>query len=167
MSLNTQTIHVLMVCLGNICRSPTAHAVLEKFIADRGLSQQIKVDSAGTGDWHIGKPPDPRSREAALKRGYDLSAQRARQVDVDDFQRFHYILAMDNNNLRDLGQRCPADFKHNLQLFLEFGSAEYDSVPDPYYSGPEGFELVLDLVEEANRNLLAHIIKQHGLNADQ
>ena len=167
MSTNSQSIHVLMVCLGNICRSPTAHGVLEKYINDKGLSHYIKVDSAGTGDWHIGEPPDPRSQEAAARRGYDLSAQRARQVATDDFDRFHYILAMDDNNLRDLTRQCPTEFHNNLQLFLEFGNSDYDSVPDPYYSGSQGFELVLDLVEEASQNLLSHIVKHHGLSADQ
>ncbi len=156
-----------MVCLGNICRSPTAHGVFEKYIYDKGLSNYIKVDSAGTGDWHIGQPPDPRSLEVAAQRGYDLSKQRARQVESTDFQRFDYILAMDSTNLRDLEKQCPAQYQQNLQLFLHFGGSEYDAVPDPYYSGAQGFELVLDLVEEASNNLLAHIVKQHSLPADQ
>ena len=128
----SQPINVLMVCLGNICRSPTAHGVFEKAIKNRGLGSAINVDSAGTGDWHLGQPPDPRSVAAAASRGYDLSAQRARQVSAEDFERFDCILAMDNNNLRDLIKRCPAAAEHKLQLFMEFGSAEYDSVPDPY-----------------------------------
>ncbi|GIT23721.1 MAG: phosphotyrosine protein phosphatase [Gammaproteobacteria bacterium] len=160
------TIHVLMVCLGNICRSPTAHGVVEKHIHDRGLSEYIKVDSAGTGDWHIGEPPDSRSLEAAARRGYDLSRQRARQVEVNDFHRFDYVLAMDTANLQDLKRLCPAEFQPNLSLFLNFGSQHYESVPDPYYSGAQGFELVLDLVEEASSNLLDDIIKQHELPAD-
>lgn len=165
MNTNPKSIRVLMVCLGNICRSPTAHGVFEKHIQDCGLTDCIKVDSAGTGDWHIGKCPDTRSIKAAAKRGYDLSGQRARQVEATDFLRFDYILAMDSANLRDLERVCPPEFQQNLHLFLEFGSSAYDSVPDPYYSGVEGFELVLDLVEEASQNLLAKIVKQHDLGA--
>ena len=166
MAKSKLTIHVLMVCLGNICRSPTANGVLEQCIHDRGLSDNIKVDSAGTGDWHIGEPPDFRSLEAAARRGYDLSRQRARQVDLTDFHSFDYVLAMDKTNLRDLQRLCPQEFQENLSLFLDFGSPDYESVPDPYYSGVQGFELVLDLVEEASSNLLDHIIKRHELLAE-
>ena len=163
MAKSKLTIHVLMVCLGNICRSPTASGVLEQCIHERGLSENIKVDSAGTGDWHIGEPPDSRSLEAAARRGYDLSRQRARQVEVTDFHRFDYVLAMDKTNLRDLKRLCPAEFQQNVSLFLDFGNPDYESVPDPYYSGVQGFELVLDLVEEASSNLVDHIAKRHEL----
>ena len=166
MAKSKLTVHVLMICLGNICRSPTAHGVVEKYIHDRGLSEYIKVDSAGTGDWHIGEPPDSRSQEAAARRGYDLSQQRARQVEAIDFHRFDYVLAMDTTNLRDLQRLCPEEFQLNLSLFLNFGSPHYESVPDPYYSGTQGFELVLDLVEEASNNLLDHIVRHYELPAD-
>ena len=166
MAKSKLTVHVLMICLGNICRSPTAHGVVEKYIQDRGLSEYIKVDSAGTGDWHIGEPPDSRSQEAAARRGYDLSRQRARQVEAIDFHRFDYVLAMDTTNLRDLQRLCPEEFQLNLSLFLNFGSSHYESVPDPYYSGTQGFELVLDLVEEASNNLLDHIVRHYELPAD-
>ena len=154
-----------MVCLGNICRSPTAQGVFEKAIENRGLGDVINVDSAGTGDWHLGQPPDPRSVAAAAARGYDLSTQRARQVTDDDFERFDWILAMDSNNLRDLMKRCPTTAEHKLQLFLSFAGSEHESVPDPYYSGDKGFELVLDLVEVASDNLLSHLIDTYGLSA--
>ncbi len=150
-------IRVLMVCLGNICRSPTAHAVIEKLIHDKGLSHLISVDSAGTGSWHIGEAPDARASEAAGRRGYDLSQLRARQVADEDFQQFDYILAMDKQNLRDLRSRCPESLQSRLSLMLDYGDADLQEVPDPYYSGPQGFELVLDLVEAACSDLLQEI----------
>lgn len=160
---STPDIGLLMVCLGNICRSPTAHGVMEKLIYDKGLNQHIHVDSAGTGDWHIGENPDSRAVSAASERGYDIGEQVARRVQDTDFQRFHYILAMDRNNLKELRARCPAAHQSKLRLLLEYGESAHDSVPDPYYSGSEGFELVLDLVEEACAALLAVIIAEHSL----
>lgn len=154
-------IRILMVCLGNICRSPTAHGVMEKLIKDKGMEHYISVDSAGTGNWHIGERPDGRATQAAARRGYDLSGQLARQVDDTDFGRFHYILAMDRQNLKDLRARCPASHHSRLRLLLEYGESEHDIVPDPYYSGAQGFELVLDLVEGACSALLADIQRQH------
>ncbi len=149
-------IRILMVCLGNICRSPTAHGVLEKMIADRGLSQFIEVDSAGTADFHIGKRPDQRSCVAAAQRGYDLSHLAARQVDEADFETFDYVFAMDRQNLRSLENLQPVNSPAQLKLFLQYTRVDADAfaVPDPYYSGDEGFELVLDLVEAACVNLL-------------
>lgn len=157
----TPAIRVLMVCLGNICRSPTAHGVMEKLIQDNGLEAHITVDSAGTGNWHIGERPDGRATQAAARRGYDLSGQLARQVDDSDFARFHYILAMDRQNLKDLRARCPANHQSRLRLLLDYGDSEHDVVPDPYYSGAQGFELVLDLVEEACVGLLHAIQREH------
>ena len=153
-------IRVLMVCLGNICRSPTAHGVFQQRVESAGLTGLIEVDSAGTGDFHLGEKPDIRSRKAAQQRGYNLSSLRARQVSNDDFERFDYILAMDDNNLRDLQALCPAPLQHKLRLFMEFADNNYLSVPDPYYGEGDGFQLVLNLVEEAADALLDHIRKQ-------
>ncbi len=135
-------LRVLMVCLGNICRSPTAEAVLRAKLEASGLAERVVVDSAGTGDWHIGNPPDPRSQRHAAKRGYDLSALRGRQVGEADFRRFDLILAMDEDNLADLQRLAPAS-AHRAELCL-FAQVE---VPDPYMGGAAGFERVLDLVE--------------------
>lgn len=147
-------IRLLMVCLGNICRSPTAHGVMESFISDRDLERFIEVDSAGTGNYHIGAPPDSRATEAALKRGYNLGFQRARQVNASDFLEFDHIIAMDKSNLTDLRGRCPIAHQHKLKLLLEFSNGNQDEVPDPYWSGQDGFEQVLDMVEEACSALL-------------
>ncbi|MEM7662948.1 MAG: low molecular weight protein-tyrosine-phosphatase [Pseudomonadota bacterium] len=141
---------VLFVCLGNICRSPAAEGVLRAKVKARGLS--IAVDSAGTGGWHAGDPPDERMRAAALNRGYDLSAQRARQVSPDDFETFHYILAMDASNLANLKDIAPPGHGAVLRKFLG-----KDDVPDPYYGGDDGFDHVLDLMEAAVDELLAEI----------
>lgn len=154
-----KNVKVLMVCLGNICRSPTAQGVFEHYVAEAGLSDSIWVDSAGTSAWHLGEAPDPRSQQAALKRGYDLSQQQGRQVTVDDFDEFDYILAMDEENLRNLQALCPSHFSGHLGLFLEFGQSNYQEVPDPYHGGAAGFELVVDLIEEASQGLLAQIQK--------
>jgi protein-tyrosine phosphatase len=149
---------VLFVCLGNICRSPTADGIFRELVKRKKLDQKITVDSAGTGDWHIGKAPDARTIAAARKRGYDLSVLRARQVSSVDFDEFDYVLAMDDNNLRDLHRLKPVSFAGHLGLFLDFGSHQsHREVPDPYYGGSDGFELVLDLVEEAAEGLLTHI----------
>lgn len=159
------SVGVLFVCLGNICRSPTAHGVFQQQVIQRGLEQKIIVDSAGTGDWHIGHAPDRRSAAAALRRGYDLSTLRARQVERADFSQFEYILAMDNENLRNLQVLRPASFRGELKLFLEYGEAlPLREVPDPYYGGEDNFEHVLDLVEAASAGLLAAIIARHRLD---
>jgi protein-tyrosine phosphatase len=152
---------VLFVCLGNICRSPTADGIFRELVAQAKLDQKIIVDSAGTSNWHPGKAPDPRTTAAARKRGYDLSVLRARQVKVQDFDEFDFILAMDEANLADLQRMKPAHFSGHLGLFLEFAQRlDYREVPDPYYGGGEGFELVLDLVEDAAQGLLNHV-RQH------
>lgn len=151
-----KTCNVLMVCLGNICRSPTAQAVLEQMAADRGMD--VRVDSAGTSGWHIGEPPDERSQREAKSRGYDLSVQRGRQVSVHDFDEFDYILAMDSDNLADLEALLPGHFTGHLGLLLDFGKRhDYTDVPDPYHGGDAGFTLVVDLIEDAVDGLLEHI----------
>lgn len=152
-------IKVLFVCMGNICRSPTADGVFKHLVEQAGLSDQIYIDSAGTHSYHIGNPPDSRSQAAALRRGIDLSDLRARQVNREDFAEFDYVLAMDRENYRDLQSLCPPEQADKLHLFLEFapelGTRE---VPDPYFGrGQEGFELVLDLIEAASEGLLTDI----------
>tara|TARA_R110000782_G_C14519952_1_gene380986 strand:+ start:77 stop:541 length:465 start_codon:yes stop_codon:yes gene_type:complete len=140
---------VLFVCLGNICRSPTAEGVLRHKLREAGLAARIEVDSAGTGDWHVGKAADVRTRQAAQQRGYDLSALRGRQATAEDFHAFDLILAMDNNNLRNLQQVRPGNAPAELDLFLRRYQLELDEVPDPYYGGEAGFTQVLDLIEQA------------------
>ncbi|QAY87523.1 low molecular weight protein-tyrosine-phosphatase [Pseudomonas arsenicoxydans] len=148
---------VLFVCLGNICRSPTAEGVLRHKLREAGLADQIEVASAGTGDWHVGKAPDKRSQAAAKLRGYDLSAQRAQQVTRADFAAYDLILAMDNSNLRHLKALQPAKGKAELDLFLRRYQSEFDEVPDPYYDGDQGFEQVLDLIERASDLLVIEL----------
>lgn len=148
---------VLFVCLGNICRSPTAEGVLRHKLRGAGLEDRVQVDSAGTGDWHVGKAPDSRTRQAAQRRGYDLSALRARQIEAADFQRFDLILAMDQSNLRNLQSLRPADAHADLDLYLRRYELALDEVPDPYYGGEDGFEQVLDLIEQASDALLMEI----------
>lgn len=155
-------IRVLFVCLGNICRSPTAHGIFQALVDDADLSELIHVDSAGTSGWHIGSPPDQRTMDAAMQRGFDLSSLQGRQASSDDFRTFDYILAMDESNLHDLKQLRPEKYKGHLGLFLSFGnSPDYHEVPDPYHAGERAFELVLDLVEDACKGLLLDIQKKH------
>lgn len=149
---------VLFVCLGNICRSPTAHGVFLKIVEDQSLNNMIEVDSAGTHAYHVGKQPDPRAQSAALRRGIDLSPLRARKVNPSDFEYFDYVLAMDYENYSNLERICPAGYEHRLRMFLDFASNfEEKEVPDPYYGGDSGFEHVLDLVDDASRGLLKDI----------
>jgi protein-tyrosine phosphatase len=153
---------VLFVCLGNICRSPTAHGVFESQVRASSLQHKVAVDSCGTGDWHVGKPPDSRATAAALHRGYDLSSLRARQVSKADFDHFDYILAMDQQNLADLRHLQPVNYTGHLGLFLEFADgAGLTEVPDPYYGGADGFTEVLALVEAASAGLLRAIGDAH------
>jgi len=155
---NKSVINVLFVCLGNICRSPTAHGVFQKMINDKHLQDKVEVESAGTSDWHIGNPPDKRSAAQAKKNGYDLSFIRGRQVQTDDFAVFDYILAMDEANLAELKELAPLDYEGHLSLFLDFSDdADYREVPDPYYGGGEGFQVVLSLIEGAAAGLLQEI----------
>jgi protein-tyrosine phosphatase len=149
---------ILFVCLGNICRSPTAEAVVRALAALEAPELGLEVDSAGTAGYHGGEPPDPRMRAAAARRGYDLNTLRARIVEPRDFERFDLILAMDRENLAVLQRRAPESGRERVRLFLEFAPhGERDEVPDPYYGGPNGFEEVLDLVEAAARGLLSYL----------
>lgn len=151
-------VKVLFVCLGNICRSPTAHGVFLTLLNDRGLTHLVEVDSAGTHAHHIGEGPDPRSRKVALTRGVDLSELRARKVRPADYIYYDYILAMDNENYTILCAECPAEHRAKIKLFLDFAIERLESeVPDPYYGGPQGFDHVLDLVEAASTGLLEDI----------
>jgi len=135
--------------MGNICRSPTAEGVLRAHVERAGLAADVEVDSAGTHAHHIGEPPDPRSQKVAASRGYELGHLRARRVVTADFLRFDLILAMDRNNLAMLREACPPEEQHRIGLLLEYSrNAQHDEVPDPYYGGPEGFERVLDLIED-------------------
>jgi len=152
------SVKVLFVCLGNICRSPTAEGIFQQLVNDSSLAKCIHVDSAGTANWHQGRAPDPRTIAVAKKRGFDLSELRARAVMRSDFNEFDYILAMDEDNLAELHGLKPLDYIGHLGLFLEFGSQnKFREVPDPYHGGSEGFELVLDLVEDAAAGLLKSI----------
>ncbi len=147
---------ILLVCMGNICRSPTAEGVLRDKLEEAGLLERVRLDSAGTHDYHVGKPPDRRAQEAARNRGYDLSALRARQVSSRDFSEFDLILAMDQDNYQSLLRQCPEPQRHKVRLFLSF-SSQYanQEVPDPYYGGSQGFDHVLDMVEDAVEGLIA------------
>jgi len=157
--MSSEPIRVLFVCMGNICRSPSAEAVFRAQLQAHGLSHRCEVDSAGTHGYHIGEPPDPRSQAHARQRGIDMSALRARQVQVSDFAHYDLLLAMDANNLALLRQRCPADqAQRKLRLLTDFCQRHSaQAVPDPYYGGPEGFEQVLDIVEDACEGLRQHL----------
>jgi len=164
MAGNSQPVRVLFCCMGNICRSPTAEGVFRHMVQAAGLQDQIVIDSAGTHDYHIGAPPDGRAQAAAAARGYDLAELRARQVADEDFLEFDYILAMDEDNLSVLRSLAPVEHRGKVRLFLSFSSVRKGKeVPDPYYKGPGGFALVLDMVEEGAAGLLADIKKKLGL----
>lgn len=153
-------IRVLFVCLGNICRSPTAEGVFRDLVEREGLSNRISVDSAGTAAYHIGSSPDKRAQAEALRRGVDISALRARQAHVNDFREFDYILAMDAENHRNLMSICPLDSEPRLHMFLDFASRQdRRDVPDPYYDGR--FDIVYDMIEDAAAGLLADIRAKH------
>jgi len=150
--------HVLFVCMGNVCRSPTAEAVFRHHIERAGLADSVHCASAGTHDFHVGGQPDGRARAAASKRGYDLSRIRGRQVSVEDFARYDLILAMDKQNLEGLLARCPPESRERLKLLMEFArNHAVLEVPDPYYSNARGFEVVLDMIEDACTELLEHV----------
>lgn len=149
---------VLFVCMGNICRSPTAHAVFRKLVEEAGMADQIEIDSAGTHAYHVGEAPDRRSQQTAARRGIRMHDLRARQVDMGDFYQHDLVLAMDEHNLAILEQMRPEDGKAEVKLFLEHYAPEFGrEVPDPYYGGPEGFERVFDMVEAASQALLDEI----------
>jgi protein-tyrosine phosphatase len=151
---------VVFVCTGNICRSPTAEGVFIKMVADAGLSDRIVVDSAGTHGYHVGEAPDPRTQEAAARRGYDLSPLRARQFERQDFVRFDWVLAMDRDNHSILARLAQPSTGHKLRMMMEFARQFREiEVPDPYYGGPKGFERVLDMLEDASLGLLEEIRK--------
>mgnify|MGYP003394776664 CR=1 FL=1 len=146
---------ILFVCTGNICRSPSAEAVFRSVAELQSLP--VRLDSAGTHDQHTGEAPDRRAIEHARRRGYDLSALRARQVKQSDFEDFDLVLAMDRGHLQFMEQFCVPRHRHKLKLFLDFAGMKEADVPDPYYGGPGGFELVLDLVEAASKGLADHV----------
>jgi len=164
----SKTVRVLFVCLGNICRSPTAHGVFESMLEERGFNTRVAVDSAGTAAYHVGSPPDERATDEALRRGYELSHLRARQVSERDFEQFDYILAMDHDNLAKLQAVRPVHSQNHLGLFLDFAPEKnVAEVPDPYYKGQEGFVEVLDLVEAASAGLLRRICQELGVDYDR
>ncbi len=155
-------IKVLFICLGNICRSPTAEGVFKVLVKRENLGDHISIDSAGTGSYHIGRPPDQRSQAAALKRGINMSHQKARQVCTDDFVEFDCLVAMDCDNRSNLLAICPPGFESKIHLMLDFADGiNEQNVPDPYYSGENGFEIVLDLIEKASLGLLVDIRDKH------
>jgi protein-tyrosine phosphatase len=158
------SLRLLFVCLGNICRSPTAEVIVRERLDGLGLDPVVELDSAGTGSWHIGKAPDARTRSAGAQRGYNMDGLRARQVVPEDFQHFDYVLAMDQANLADLAMMRPRDARAELRLFLDFHPQHQQrDVPDPYYGGEQGFADVLDLVEEGAEGLIQHLRHRHGL----
>lgn len=151
-------IKVLFVCLGNICRSPSAEGVFRKLIEEQGMIDYIEIDSAGTHAYHVGSPPDSRAQEAARRRGIDMSGLLGRRVDEGDFYIFDYILAMDESNEYHLREMAPPEEIYRIRRFLEFAPERSErEVPDPYYGGATGFENVLDLIEDASAGLLADI----------
>jgi protein-tyrosine phosphatase len=153
-------VRVLFVCMGNICRSPLAQGVFEDVLRREGLEGEVSVDSAGTGAWHVGSPPDERALGAASLRGVDISSQRARRIKPEDCQNFDYVLTMDEENYRAVAGLCRGSAV--VRPFLDFAADSPETaVPDPYYGGPDGFEHVLDLVEEASEGLLEDIRERH------
>ena len=159
-----ELVRVLFVCMGNICRSPTAEGIFRQRVRDAGLADRVETDSAGTHSYHIGKGPDQRSQAEARNRGVDLSDIRSRRFEVSDFSSFDWILAMDRDNLGILQTECPSEHRHKLHLFLRFAqNRPEEEVPDPYYGGEQGFVHVFDLIDEAADGLLNVIREQHRL----
>lgn len=155
-------IRVLFVCLGNICRSPTAEGIFRKLVEDKDLAQSIDVDSAGTSDWHIGEPPDTRAQATALSRGINLATLQGRKVTSDDFRRFDYVIAMDSANHQKLLALCPPGQESRLRMCLSFApETGLLDVPDPYYD--DGFDRVFQMLEAASQGLLAEIRQTHAL----
>tara|TARA_R110000823_G_scaffold130015_27_gene258208 strand:+ start:18098 stop:18601 length:504 start_codon:yes stop_codon:yes gene_type:complete len=158
--METATPGVLFVCLGNICRSPTAQGVFENLLVRHGVRDQVRVDSCGTSGWHVAEAPDIRATHAAALRGIDISGLRGRQLCAQDFVRYDYILAMDSANLAVLKSQCPQDFQGHLRLFMDFAcDRDVAEVPDPYHAGKESFSQVLDLVAAASEGLLQELLR--------
>jgi len=153
--MTTNTTSVLFVCLGNICRSPSVEAVFKKKAAEMGLI--IDIDSAGTAGYHKGAAPDKRSQGVGMERGYDFKGLKCRKVVVQDFEKFDYILGMDNQNIINLLEACPEEFQYKVSLLLSFCASEEQEVPDPYYGGKGGFEYVLDLIEQGADGFIEHL----------
>lgn len=157
---------VLFVCLGNICRSPTAEAVMRAKLQERRLDNWFEVASAGTGNWHAGESPDARAVLAAKSRGYVMGEIRARQIEEADFKHYDLILAMDRSNIASMRRICPSGCLSKIGLLLDYAQeTQIDEVPDPYYGGDEGFDLVLDLLEEACKNLIGTLCAQKRIGA--
>lgn len=148
---------ILFVCLGNICRSPLAEGVFRSVVAERGRDADFMIDSAGTGAWHVGNSPDPRSIEIARRFGVDISMQRARQVNAGDFERFDLLLGMDRNNVRTLRERAPEAAAGKIHLFLNYADGRTLDIPDPYYGGDDGFASVYQTIREASEALLSKL----------
>jgi protein-tyrosine phosphatase len=159
------TVSVLFVCMGNICRSPTAHAVFRQQVLEAGLSDLIEIDSAGTHGYHVGDPADARATATACQRGIEMRDLRARQVSTADFMQFDYVVAMDHENLRLLKASCPREEQQRLSLMLDWTTGWGDEVPDPYYGGEAGFENVFDMLTAACRGLLSSVTSRHGLSS--
>ena len=159
--MNQADLKILFVCMGNICRSPTAEGVFRKKLASAGLLHKVHIDSAGTHNYHPNSPPDERSQSHALRRGYDLSNLRARAVQENDFKAFDLLLTMDWDNRALLEERCPPENQHKIRGFAEFlQTTQASAIPDPYYGGEQGFEHVLDLIEEASDGLMQLVIQK-------
>jgi len=160
----SERVGVLFVCMGNICRSPTAEGVFTKLVKEAGLEDAIRIDSAGTHGYHVGASPDERARETAITRGIDMGHLQARQVLPKDVDEFDYVLTMDRGNFENTMGLSTGENRDRIHMFMDFAENRPEAeVPDPYYGGPEGFENVFDMVEEAAAGLLAHIRSQHGL----
>ena len=156
---SAQKTGVLFVCMGNICRSPTAEGIFRHFVEEASLGDSVNIDSAGTHAYHLNEPPDRRAQAAAERRGFSMSKIRARRISANDFERFEYIIAMDRDNQAYLIDHADAEYHEKIRLFLEYSSGKETEVPDPYYGGAAGFERVLDLIEEASRGLLETLRK--------
>lgn len=157
-------VKVIFICMGNICRSPTAHGVFRKLVEDEGYSDSIYIESAGTHAYHVGEPPDQRAQQTARERGISLTDLRGQKVKESDYETFDYILAMDDDNYNILASQCPAEYQEKLRLFLDFAEdIQAREVPDPYYGGASGFDQVFDMVEAGSRGLLTDIINKHTL----
>ncbi len=156
-------VKVLFVCLGNICRSPTAHGVFEQMLKAEGLQEKIQCDSCGTGAWHVGESPDERTQHMAQSKGYDLAHLQARRINAEDYYEFDYILAMDTRNLADVMLNVPNEFSGELRLFLDYSPDNtITEVPDPYQGGSEAFERVFNIIEAACAGLLSDIKQKHS-----